>query len=259
VSTATDLLKPRNIQVSEVNGRTSKIVLEPLERGFGHTLGNALRRILLSSISGCAVTEVKITGVDHEYTAIEGVKEDVVEILLNLKDLSVRLNEKDSVTLELRKRGPGPVTAADIRLDHDVELIDPDHLIATITSDVELDMSITIARGRGYQPASVRRGPDAEELPLGTLVLDASFSPVIRVAYSVDSARVEQRTDMDKLIIELETDGSVGEPEVDPVLLRPVDDLELTVRSANCLKAEQVYYIGDLVQKTENELLKTPA
>jgi DNA-directed RNA polymerase subunit alpha len=291
VSTATDLLKPRNIQVSEVNGRTSKIVLEPLERGFGHTLGNALRRILLSSISGCAVTEVKIAGVDHEYTAIEGVKEDVVEILLNLKDLSVRLNEKDSVTLELRKRGPGPVTAADIRLDHDVELIDPDHLIATITSDVELDMSITIARGRGYQPASVRRGPDAEELPLGTLVLDASFSPVIRVAYSVDSARVEQRTDMDKLIIELETDGSVGpqetisraatilheqlavffdltiaepepdvepEPEVDPVLLRPVDDLELTVRSANCLKAEQVYYIGDLVQKTENELLKTP-
>lgn len=291
MSTATDLLKPRNIQVSEVNSRTSKIVLEPLERGFGHTLGNALRRILLSSISGCAVTEVKINGVDHEYTAIEGVKEDVVEILLNLKGLAVRLNEKDSVTLDLRKSGPGVVTAADIRLDHDVELIDPDHVIATITSDVELDMSITIARGRGYQPASVRRGPDAEELPLGTLVLDASFSPVIRVAYTVDSARVEQRTDMDKLIIELETDGSVGpqeaisraatilheqlavffdltivepepdvepEPEVDPVLLRPVDDLELTVRSANCLKAEQVYYIGDLVQKTENELLKTP-
>lgn len=291
MSTATDLLKPRNIQVSEVNARTSKIVLEPLERGFGHTLGNALRRILLSSISGCAVTEVKITGVDHEYTAIEGVKEDVVEILLNLKGLAVRLNEKDSVTLDLRKSGPGVVTAADIRLDHDVELIDPDHVIANITSDIELEMSITVERGRGYQPASVRRGPDAEELPLGTLVLDASFSPVIRVAYTVDSARVEQRTDMDKLIIELETDGSVGpqetisraatilheqlavffdltiveqapevepEPEVDPVLLRPVDDLELTVRSANCLKAEQVYYIGDLVQKTENELLKTP-
>ncbi|PID46399.1 MAG: DNA-directed RNA polymerase subunit alpha [Proteobacteria bacterium] len=291
MSTATDLLKPRNIQVDEINGRTSKIVLEPLERGFGHTLGNALRRILLSSISGCAVTEVKIAGVDHEYTAIEGVKEDVVEILLNLKGLAVRLNEKDSVTLDLRKSGPGVVTAADIRLDHDVELIDPDHVIATITSDVELDMSITITRGRGYQPASVRRGPDAEELPLGTLVLDASFSPVVRVAYNVDSARVEQRTDMDKLIIELETDGSVDpqeaisraatilheqlavffdltivesvpevepEPEVDPVLLRPVDDLELTVRSANCLKAEQVYYIGDLVQKTESELLKTP-
>lgn len=208
MSTATDLLKPRNIQVSEVNGRTSKIVLEPLERGFGHTLGNALRRILLSSISGCAVTDVRINGVDHEYTAIEGVKEDVVEILLNLKGLAVRLNEKDSVTLDLRKQGPGLVTAADIRLDHDVELIDPDHVIATLTSDVELDMSITIARGRGYQPASVRRGPDAEELPLGTLLLDASFSPVIRVAYTVDSARVEQRTDMDKLIIELETDGS---------------------------------------------------
>jgi len=291
VSTATDLLKPRNIQVSEVNSRTSKIVLEPLERGFGHTLGNALRRILLSSISGCAVTEVKINGVDHEYTAIEGVKEDVVEILLNLKGLAVRLNEKDSVTLDLRKSGPGVVTAADIRLDHDVELIDPDHVIATITSDVELDMSITIARGRGYQPASVRRGPDAEELPLGTLVLDASFSPVIRVAYTVDSARVEQRTDLDKLTLNIETNGTIDpedairkaatalsqqiqvfvnleeiaavaqeekEPEVDPVLLRPVDELELTVRSANCLKAESIYYIGDLVLRSEVELMKTP-
>ncbi len=291
MSQSTDLLKPRNIQVKDLGNYTSKIVLEPLERGFGHTLGNALRRILLSSIPGCAVTEVKITGVEHEYTAMDGVQEDVVNILLNLKKLAFRLNTKDQVTLDLRKKGPGVVTASDITLDHDVEIVDPDAVICTLTTDTEIEMSMTIAKGRGYQPASVRRGPDSPELPLGTLVLDSSFSPIIRVAYDVDSARVENRTDMDKLIIELQTDGSIDaeetisdaatilheqlavffdltiiepepevepEPEIDPVLLRPVDDLELTVRSANCLKAEQVYYIGDLVQKTEVELLKTP-
>ncbi len=271
---STDLLKPRNIQVTEIGNYTSKIVLEPLERGFGHTLGNALRRILLSSISGCSVTEVKITGVEHEYTAIDGVQEDVVDILLNLKNLAFRLNTKDEVTLELRKQGPGTVTAADIQLDHDVEIVDPDAIIATLTTDVELEMTIKVEKGRGYQPATVRRGPDSPELPLGTLVLDASFSPVNRVSYEVESARVENRTDLDKLIIELQTDGSIDaeetisdaatilheqlavffdltiiepepevepEPEIDPVLLRPVDDLELTVRSVNCLKAEQVY------------------
>ncbi len=291
MSTSTDLLKPRNIQVSDLGHYTSKIVLEPLERGFGHTLGNALRRILLSSIPGSAVTEVKITGVEHEYSAIDGIQEDVVDILLNLKNLAFRLNEKDSVTLDVRKKGPCTVTAADIQLDHDVEIVDPDAIIATITTDAELEMSITIEKGRGYQPASIRRGPDSPELPLGTLVLDSSFSPVTRVSYEVENARVENRTDLDKLIIELQTDGSIDaeetisdaatvlheqlavffdltiiepepevepEPEIDPVLLRPVDDLELTVRSANCLKAEQVYYIGDLVQKTEVELLKTP-
>lgn len=291
MSKSTDLLKPRNIQVKDLGNNTSKIVLEPLERGFGHTLGNALRRILLSSTPGCAVTEVKITGVEHEYTAIEGVQEDVVNILLNLKKLAFRLNTKDEVNLELRKSGPCVITAADIQLDHDVEIVDPDAIIATLTSDVDFEMSMKVEKNRGYQPASVRRGPDSPELPLGTLVLDASFSPIVRVSYDVNSARVENRTDLDKLIIELQSDGSIDpeetisdaatilheqlavffdltiiepeleveqEPEIDPVLLRPVDDLELTVRSANCLKAEQVYYIGDLVQKTEVELLKTP-
>jgi len=291
LSNSTDLLKPRNIQVKDLGSYTSKIVLEPLERGFGHTLGNALRRILLSSIPGCAVTEAKITGVEHEYTAVEGIQEDVVDILLNLKKLAFRLNSKDDVWLDIRKKGPCTVTAADIQLDHDVEIVDPDAIICTLTTDYEIEMSIRVEIGRGYQPASVRRGPDSPELPLGTLILDASFSPISRVSYDVESARVENRTDLDKLIIELQTDGSIDaeetisdaatvlheqlavffdltiieaepevepEPEIDPVLLRPVDDLELTVRSANCLKAEQVYYIGDLVQKTENELLKTP-
>ena len=291
MSNSTDLLKPRNIQVKDLGNYTSKIVLEPLERGFGHTLGNALRRILLSSIPGCAVTEAKITGVEHEYTAVDGIQEDVVDILLNLKKLAFRLNAKDDVWLDIRKKGPCTVTAADIQLDHDVEIVDPDAIICTITTDYEIEMSIRVETGRGYQPASLRRGPDSPELPLGTLILDASFSPVSRVSYDVESARVENRTDLDKLIIELQTDGSIDaeetisdaatilheqlavffdltiieaepeaepEPEIDPVLLRPVDDLELTVRSANCLKAEQVYYIGDLVQKTEVELLKTP-
>ena len=291
MSKSIDLLKPRNIQVKDLGNYTSKIVLEPLERGFGHTLGNALRRILLSSIPGCAVTEAKITGVEHEYSTIEGVQEDVVDILLNLKNLAFRLNEKDTVTLDILKQGPCTVTAADIQLDHDVEIVDPTAVIATITTNAQLEMSITVSKGRGYQPATLRRGPDSPELPLGTLVLDSSFSPVVRVSYEVENARVENRTDLDKLIIELQTDGSIDaeetisdaatvlheqlavffdltiiepepevepEPEIDPVLLRPVDDLELTVRSANCLKAEQVYYIGDLVQKTEVELLKTP-
>ncbi len=291
MSKSTDLLKPRNIQVKDLGNHTSKIVLEPLERGFGHTLGNALRRILLSSVPGCAVTEVKITGVDHEYTALDGVQEDVVDILLNMKKLAFRLNTKEEVSLDLRKKGPGVITAGDIQLDHDVEIVNPDAVIATLTTDVELEMTIKVEKGRGYQPAPTRRGPDSPDLSLGTLVLDASFSPVIRVSYDVDSARVENRTDLDKLIIELQSDGSIDpeetiseaatilheqlavffdltiiepepavepEPEIDPVLLRPVDDLELTVRSANCLKAEQVYYIGDLVQKTEVELLKTP-
>ena len=228
----------------------------------------------------------------HEYTSIEGVQEDVVEILLNLKKLAIKLNARDEATLTLKKKGKGVVTAADIERDHDVEIIDPSHVIAHITKDeTELEMSLTVTRGRGYQPASVRRGPDSPELPLGTLVLDASYSPITRVAYNVDSARVEQRTDMDKLVLEIQTNGSVNaeeaigmaaqilqqqlavffdlrieepvrreesQPEIDPILLRPVDDLELTVRSANCLKAENLFYIGDLVQRTETELLKTP-
>jgi len=287
----TELLKPRNIQVQDLGNHTSKIVLEPLERGFGHTLGNAFRRILLSSISGFAVTEAKIEGVQHEFDTIEGVQEDVVEILLNLKSLAILLHNREEAVFSLHVTGPCAVTAADIELDHDATIINPELAIATLTKEIDFNLTIKVEQGRGYQSVPMRRGPEAPELTLGTLVLDANFSPIRRVAYSVDRARFEQHTDMDKLIIELQTDGTVepqatiseaaniiqqqlmvffdltieevkeskiDEPEIDPILLRPVDDLELTVRSANCLKAECLYYIGDLVQRTENELLKTP-
>ena len=289
---ATDFLKPRLVDVQIVNDLRAKITLEPLERGFGHTLGNALRRILLSSIPGCAVTEVEIQNVLHEYTTVEGVQEDVIDILLNLKGLAIRMHGRSEATLTLRKKGPGQLLAKDIELPHDVEIINPDHIIANLTEAGELNMTLKVERGRGYQPASNRMVVTEEtSRPIGKLLLDASFSPVNRVAYVVDTARVEQRTDLDKLIIELETNGSIDpeeairraatilkdqlsifvdlestieeepapqEAEIDPILLRPVDDLELTVRSANCLKAENIYYIGDLIQRTEVELLKTP-
>ncbi|USD22056.1 DNA-directed RNA polymerase subunit alpha [Microbulbifer variabilis] len=286
-----EFLTPRRIDVTEYNPNHAKVVLEPLERGFGHTLGNALRRILLSSMPGCAVTEVEIDGVEHEYSAIEGVQEDVIEILLNLKEIAVVMHGKDQAVLSLSKKGPGAVTAGDIQVDHDIEIVNPEHVIANITGDVELNLRLTVARGRGYQPADARRDEEEESRAIGRLQLDASYSPVRRVSYSVESARVEQRTDLDKLVLDLETNGTLDpeeairraatilqqqlavfvdlegekdaqpkaeEPEVDPVLLRPVDDLELTVRSANCLKAENIYYIGDLIQRTEVELLKTP-
>jgi len=288
-----EFLTPRHIDVTENSPTHAKVVLEPLERGFGHTLGNALRRILLSSMPGCAVVEVEIEGVEHEYSAIEGVQEDVIEILLNLKGIAVVMQdqEKSQVVLKLSKKGPGVVTAGDITLDHEVEIKNPEHVIATITGDVDLNMHLTIARGRGYEPADARENDGEETRTIGRLQLDASFSPVKRLAYSVESARVEQRTDLDKLVLDLETNGTIDpeeairrsatilqqqlavfvdlenekaaepeekEEEIDPILLRPVDDLELTVRSANCLKAENIYYIGDLVQRTEVELLKTP-
>ncbi|WGL18248.1 DNA-directed RNA polymerase subunit alpha [Microbulbifer bruguierae] len=286
-----EFLTPRRIDVTEYNQNHAKVVLEPLERGFGHTLGNALRRILLSSMPGCAVTEVEIDGVEHEYSAIEGVQEDVIEILLNLKEIAVVMHGKDQAVLSLSKKGPGAVTAGDIQVDHDIEIVNPEHVIANITGDVELNLRLTVARGRGYQPADARRDDEEESRSIGRLQLDASFGPVRRVSYSVESARVEQRTDLDKLVLDLETNGTLDpeeairraatilqqqlavfvdlegekdaqpeakEEEVDPVLLRPVDDLELTVRSANCLKAENIYYIGDLIQRTEVELLKTP-
>ncbi|WP_043320823.1 DNA-directed RNA polymerase subunit alpha [Microbulbifer sp. HZ11] len=286
-----EFLTPRRIDVTEYNQNHAKVVLEPLERGFGHTLGNALRRILLSSMPGCAVTEVEIDGVEHEYSAIEGVQEDVIEILLNLKEIAVVMHGKDQAVLSLSKKGPGAVTAGDIQVDHDIEIVNPEHVIANITGDVELNLRLTVARGRGYQPADARREDEEETRAIGRLQLDASFGPVRRVSYSVESARVEQRTDLDKLVLDLETNGTLDpeeairraatilqqqlavfvdlegekdaapeakEEEVDPVLLRPVDDLELTVRSANCLKAENIYYIGDLIQRTEVELLKTP-
>lgn len=289
---ATDFLKPRLVDVQIINDLRAKITLEPLERGFGHTLGNALRRILLSSIPGCAVTEVEIHSVLHEYTTVEGVQEDVIDILLNLKGLAIRMHGRSEATLTLKKKGPGQLLAKDIELSHDVEIVNPNHVIANLTEAGELNMTLKVERGRGYQPATNRLlGTEEDNRAIGRLLLDASFSPVRRVAYEVDSARVEQRTDLDKLIIDLETNGSIDpeeairraatilkdqlsifvdlestveeepapqEAEIDPILLRPVDDLELTVRSANCLKAENIYYIGDLIQRTEVELLKTP-
>jgi DNA-directed RNA polymerase subunit alpha len=290
-SSATEFLKPRVVDVQVINERHARITLEPLERGFGHTLGNSLRRIMLSSMPGVAVTEVEIDGVLHEYTTIEGVQEDVIDILLNVKGVAIRMDGREEATLTLKKKGKGAVLASDIELVSDVEIINPDHVIAHLTEVGELNMTLKVERGRGYQPATLRREHDEATRPIGRLQLDASFSPVRRVSYIVDTARVEQRTDLDKLIIDLETDGSVDpeetirraarilknqltvfidlespeqeEPvaapeEIDPILLRPVDDLELTVRSANCLKAENIYYIGDLIQRTEVELLKTP-
>ncbi|MEH6468358.1 MAG: DNA-directed RNA polymerase subunit alpha [Porticoccus sp.] len=286
-----EFLTPRTIDVTEYSPTHAKVVLEPLERGFGHTLGNALRRILLSSMSGSAIVEVEIDGVLHEYSSIEGVQEDVIEILLNLKDVAIVLHDKDEVTLTLRKKGKGAVTAGDIQVDNTTEIKNPEHVIANITGRAELNMQLHVVRGRGYQPANIRTNDEEETSAVGRLQLDATFSPVRRVAYVVESARVEQRTDLDKLVLDLETDGTIDpeesirraatilqqqlavfvdleseslsepaekEEEVDPILLRPVDDLELTVRSANCLKAESIYYIGDLIQRTEVELLKTP-
>lgn len=287
-----ELLTPRNIDVHQYTDTHAKIVLEPLERGFGHTLGNALRRILLSSIEGAAIVEAEIDGVLHEYSSIEGVQEDVLEILLNLKGVAIMMHEKSETLLTLKKSGAGVVTAGDIATDHDVEIVNPDHVIANITGNVDLNMTLKIAKGRGYVPATQRKAAeDSETSSVGALAIDASFSPILRVNYTVESARVEQRTNLDKLILDLETNGTVEpeetiriaatllqkqlsafvnlqsieeteqvdeEDEIDPILLRPVDDLELTVRSANCLKAENIYYIGDLIQRTEVELLKTP-
>jgi DNA-directed RNA polymerase subunit alpha len=289
-----NLLKPKTINVEQVSTNRAKVTLEPFERGYGHTLGNALRRVLLSSMAGHAPTEVTIAGVVHEYSSIDGVQEDVVNMLLNLKGVVFKLHNRDEVTLSLRKDGEGIVTAADIQTPHDVEIVNPEHAIATLSAGAKLDMQIKVEKGRGYVPGSLRRNDD-QSRSLGRIVLDASFSPIKRVSYTVESARVEQRTDLDKLVLEIETNGSIGPEEAvrasakilveqlavfaqlegvelsafdqpaqrstqqfDPILLRPVDELELTVRSANCLKAENIYYIGDLIQRTENELLKTP-
>jgi DNA-directed RNA polymerase subunit alpha len=287
----TALLKPRLVDVQSINDRCVRIILEPLDRGFGHTLGNALRRVLLSSLSGCAVTEVQIENILHEYMTIPGVQEDVTDILLNLKGLAIKMYVRDEATLNLTKKGPGNVVAGDIALDHDVQIINPDHHIANLTEAGALNLSLKVVRGRGYEPVHMRTGAGEEEHSIGGLKLDASFSPIRRVTYEVQNARVEQRIDLDKLILEIETNGTI-EPQsaireaagilqdqlsvfvslsgeqveaekpkefgIDPILLRPIDDLELTVRSANCLKGESIYYIGDLIQRTEVELLKTP-
>ena len=285
-------LKPRIINVESLGAGRSVVEMEPFERGYGHTLGNALRRVLLSSMVGYAPTEVTIAGVVHEYSTLDGVQEDVVDLLLNLKGVVFKLHNRDSITLTLKKSGAGVVLASDIELPHDVEIINPEHVIANLTDNGKLDMQIKVEKGRGYVPGNVRRLSEDANKTIGRIILDASFSPVRRVSYAVESARVEQRTDLDKLIINIETNGVISAeeairqsarilvdqlsvfaalegtettsealtqvPAVDPILLRPVDDLELTVRSANCLKAENIKYIGDLIQRSENELLKTP-
>jgi DNA-directed RNA polymerase subunit alpha len=288
----TVMLKPRAIEVESTGPNAAIVTMEPFERGYGHTLGNALRRILLSSMTGYAPTEAQIAGVVHEYSTVDGVREDVVDILLNLKGITFKLHNRDEVTLSLKKEGEGVVTAGDIELPHDVEIINPDHVIANLSAGGRLDLQIKVEKGRGYVPGNVRAFRDDHSKTIGRIVMDASFSPVKRVSYNVESARVEQRTDLDKLVITIETNGAItpeeavrqsarilvdqlsvfaalegsaepmaaqrSSPTVDPILMRPVDDLELTVRSANCLKAENIYYIGDLIQRTENELLKTP-
>ena len=291
----TNLLKPKAIQVEQLGHNRAKVTLEPFERGYGHTLGNALRRVLLSSMVGYAVTDVTIAGVLHEYSSIDGVQEDVVNILLNLKGVVFKLHNRDEVTLSLRKEGEGQVTAADIQTPHDVEIINPEHVIANLSQGGKIDIQLKVEKGRGYVPGSMRRHADEVNKSIGRIVLDASFSPVKRVSYSVENARVEQRTDLDRLVVEIETNGAINAEDAvrssakilveqlavfaqlegnelaafdspaprstqqfDPILLRPVDELELTVRSANCLKAENIFYIGDLIQRSENELLKTP-
>ena len=291
MSAATEFLRPRAVKVQPLGTNRARVTVEPFERGFGHTLGNALRRVLLSSMPGAAVVEAEIEGVLHEYTSIEGVQEDVVDILLNLKSIAIKMHSREEAELQLSKKGPGPVRAGDIVVDHDIEIVNPDLVIANLTSAGELRAFLKVVRGRGYRPATQIAQFEEQTRPIGRLQLDASFSPIRRVTYTVERARVEQRTDLDKLIVDIETNGTIdaeeairragailkdqlsvfvdlqgqdegaakaAEQQFDPILLRPVDELELTVRSANCLKAENIHYIGDLVQRTEVELLRTP-
>ena len=283
-----DLLVPTEIQVENVSDTVSKVTLEPLERGFGHTLGNALRRILLSSMPGAAVTDVVIDGISHEYSTIEGVREDVIDILLNLKDMPVKLIEGNEAELKLSVDGPCEVTSSSFEAPGNVELTDADHHVVSLVDKIKLNMSVFVRTGRGYEPADIR---DDENNTVGGLKVDASFSPVKRVSYSVENARFEKRTDLDKLILELETDGTIDakmaiehsatimqqqlaafvdleaiaeqeakkeQNDFDPLLLRSIEELELTVRSTNCLKADSIFLIGDLIQRSEFDLLKTP-
>ncbi len=286
---AKDFLKPKLVESSKTGASEFKVILEPLERGFGHTLGNALRRTLLSSMVGSAVTEVAIDGVMHEFSTIEGVQEDVLDILLNLKEVSVALNTTDSTEVVIDKKGPAVITVADIEANGtDISAFNPEKVIATVNDGGHMRMTLKINTGVGYDTAVSR---DDEASTIGGMQLDASFSPIKRVSFTVDAARVNQKVNLDKLNIVLETNGSLNAEEAikraasilqdqlssfvelelveeeealptsddfDPQLLAAVDELELTVRSANCLKAEQIYYIGDLIQKSEQDLLRTP-
>lgn len=283
------LLRPRVVEVDERSDYSAKIIIEPLERGFGHTLGNAFRRILLSSIPGCAITEVNIDGVQHEFSTLEGVREDVVEIMLNLKTLSFIMPDRDEAEISIKVTG-GTVTAADIQLPDGVEVANPEQVICNLDKKASITMHMKVEKGVGYEP-STNRVATEESRPIGQLVLDASFCPVKRVSYEVDNARLHQKTNLDKLTLDIDTDGSMSAEDavrtaarilveqmaifidfkiettveekeevekLNPILLKPIDELELTVRSANCLKAENIQYIGDLIQRTEVELLKTP-
>ena len=284
-----ELLTPRIVKIQEIGLNMSRVTLEPLERGFGYTLGTALRRVLLSSIEGAAITECKIAGVLHEYSAIEGISEDVIDVLLNLKGLALILHEGERAEMHLSANKAGVIRGKDFKNPANIEICNPDHVIAHLTQDVPFDISIVVEKGRGYRVAE--QEGNAVNSSSNVLRVDASFSPIKRIAYRVESARVEQHTDLDKLIIDIESNGTIDpeqairqaatilhkqiavfvnlesteieteaveETQVEPVLLRPVDDLELTVRSANCLKAENINNIGDLVRRTEVELLKTP-
>jgi DNA-directed RNA polymerase subunit alpha len=286
---ARDFLKPKLVDSVELSTNEYRVVLEPFERGFGHTLGNSLRRTLLSSMVGSAITEVAIDGVMHEFSTIEGVQEDVLDILLNLKETSVELNTSETATVIIEKEGPSQLTVADIESNGtDVSVFNPEKVIATINEGGKIRITIRINTGVGYDVA-VSRTDDSETI--GSIQLDASFSPIKRVSFTVESARVEQKVNLDRLNIVIETNGSVDAEEavkraatilqdqlssfveLEPVVeeepqptsddfpqmyLSAVDELELTVRSANCLKAEQIYYIGDLIQKSEQDLLRTP-
>ncbi len=286
------LIRPEKLEV-EVGAdpnRTATIVAEPLERGFGMTLGNALRRVLLSSLQGAAVTALRIDGVLHEFSSIQGVREDVTDIVLNVKQLAIRMQGEGPKRLQLTANGPGEVTAGQIQTTGDIEIANPDLVICTLDDGAKLSMELTVGTGKGYVPAAMNRPEDA---PIGLIPIDAIYSPVRRVAYRVEPTRVGQVTDYDKLVVNIETDGTVAPEDAVALaarilqdqlqlfinfdeprqrvaeevqddlpfnrnLLRKVDELELSVRSANCLKNDNIVYIGDLVQKTEQEMLRTP-
>ncbi|MDO9709997.1 DNA-directed RNA polymerase subunit alpha [Paracraurococcus lichenis] len=286
------LIRPEKlgVEVGSDPERVATIVAEPLERGFGMTLGNALRRVLLSSLQGAAVTALRIDGVLHEFSSIQGVREDVTDIVLNVKQLAIRMQGEGPKRLQLTATGPGEVTAGQIQTTGDIEISNPDLVICTLDDGAKLSMELTVNTGKGYVPAAMNRPEDA---PIGLIPVDAIYSPVRRVAYRVEPTRVGQVTDYDKLVLNVETDGTVApedavalaarilqdqlqlfinfdeprerkvEEERDDLpfnrnLLRKVDELELSVRSANCLKNDNIVYIGDLVQKTEQEMLRTP-
>ena len=287
-----ELIKPNALEIvaAEEPQRKAVIVAEPLERGFGLTLGNALRRVLLSSLQGAAVTSLQIDGVLHEFSSIPGVREDVTDIVLNIKGLALRMHVEGPKRMRLHAEGPGPVTAGQIITGPDIEIMDPDLVICTLDNDARLNMEMTVNQGKGYVPAAMNRPEDA---PIGLIPVDSLYSPVRRVSYKVENTRVGQVTDYDKLSLTVETDGSVTpedavalaarilqdqlrlfvnfeEPKAprseesseempfNRNLLRKVDELELSVRSANCLKNDNIVYIGDLVQKSEAEMLRTP-